>query len=277
MAIAGGVLLIVCANVANLLIARGAARRREMALRLAVGGSRWQIARLLLVESLVLAAAGTAAGLLIASWGADALLGFYEAPDAALAFTPGRTCASCSSPAPPPSTTALVAGLAPAMRSTRVDLVTTLKGSGGGVVNEQARMRKSLVVVQVALSFLLLICAGLFVRSLDNLLAVDPGFRTARTVSFSISSSRRAATTPSAPAHSRGRSSSGVGDRRACSSSAYAFQSLLGGGAWGMGFTVEGFTPKPGEGAGVAGQRRQPRLLQGDGDDAPRRPRVHRP
>ena len=246
MAIAGGVLLIVCANVANLLVARGAARRREMALRLAVGGSRWQIARLLLVESLVLAAAGTAAGLLIAGWGADALLGFYEAPDAALAIHSGPdlrillfTCAAAVA-------TAVVAGLAPAIRSTRVDLVTTLKGSGGGVVNEQARMRKSLVVVQVALSFLLLICAGLFVRSLDNLLAVDPGFRTARTVSFELELEASGydaerARTFARTLHERMSGVAGV------TSSAYAFQPLLGGGAWGMGFTVEGFTPKPGE------------------------------
>jgi predicted permease len=249
MAIAAGVLLIVCANVANLLIARGAGRGREIALRLAVGGSRWQIARLLLVETLVLAAGGTAVGLLIATWGADALLGFFNRPDAALAVHAGPdlrillfTCATAVA-------TALVAGLAPAVRSSRVDLVTTLKGSGGGVVRDQARLRKSLVVVQVALSFLLLVCAGLFVRSLENLLSVDPGFRTARTVSFSLELE--------ASGYDRARARTFVRtfqERVAripgVDSSAYSFQGLLGGGAWGMGFTVEGFTAKPGEGAG---------------------------
>ena len=132
MAIAAGIILIVCANVANLLIARGAARRREMALRLALGGSRWQIARLLLVESLVLATTGTAAGLLIASWGADALLGFYESPDAALAVHSGPDLRILFFTCVIAVTTALVAGLTPAVRGTRVDLVTTLKGSGGG-------------------------------------------------------------------------------------------------------------------------------------------------
>jgi predicted permease len=220
-----------------------------MALRLAVGGSRWQIARLLLVESLVLAAAGTAAGLLIASWGADALLGFYESPDSALAVHAGPdprilffTCAAAA-------TTALLAGLAPALRSTKVDLVTTLKGSGGGVVNEQARLRKSLVVVQVALSFLLLVCAGLFVRSLDNLFAVDPGFRTARTVAFSLELEASGYDAERARGFARTLQER-VARIPGVSSNAYTFQSLLGGGAWGMGFTVEGFAAKPGESAG---------------------------
>jgi len=247
MAIAAGVLLIVCANVANLLIARGAARRREMALRLAIGGSRWQVARLLLVESLVLATIGTAAGLLIASWGADALLGFYESPDAALAVHSGPdlrilffTCAIAV-------TTALVAGLAPAVRGTRVDLVTTLKGNGGGGVNEPARMRKALVIVQVALSFLLLVCAGLFVRSLDNLLAVDPGFRTARTVAFSLELEASGYHAERALEFARTLQQR-VSQLPGVSSNAYTFQSLLDGGAWGTEFTVEGFEARP-EGA----------------------------
>ena len=246
MAIAAGVLLIVCANVANLLIARGTARRREMALRLAVGGSRWQIARLLLVESLVLSAAGTAAGLLIASWGADALLGFYESPDAALAVHSGPDLRILFFACAIAVTTALVAGLAPAVRGSRVDLVTTLKGSGGG--NEQARMRKALVVVQVALSFLLLVCAGLFVRSLDNLLAVDPGFRTARTVAFSLELEANGYDAERARGFARTLQQR-VSRMPGVSSSAYTFQSLLGGGAWGTEFTVEGFAAKPGEGA----------------------------
>ncbi len=275
MAIAAGVLLIVCANVANLLIARGAARRREMALRLAVGGSRWQIARLLLVESLVLAAAGTAAGLLIASWGADALLGFYESPDAALAVHSGPdlrilffTCAIAV-------TTALVAGLAPAVRGTRVDLVTTLKGSGGSV-NEQARMRKALVVVQVALSFLLLVCAGLFVRSLDNLLAVDPGFRTARTVAFSLELEANGYDAERARGFARTLQQH-VSRMPGVSSSAYTFQPLLGGGAWGTRVHGRGVRGKARRGRLVVGECCQSRLLQGDGYDARRRPRVHRP
>jgi hypothetical protein len=186
MAVAGGVLLIVCANVANLLIARGSARQREVALRLAVGGSRWQVVQLLLVESLLLALAGAGLGLVVASWGADVLLGFYANPENAIAVTAGPagrillfTCAVAI-------ITAVLAGAGPAFRSTRVDLAPALKGAGGAVIGEQPRLRRMLVVAQVALSFLLLIGAGLFVRSLQSILDVDPGFRTARMLSFQL-------------------------------------------------------------------------------------------
>ena len=165
MALAGGVLLIVCANVSNLLIARGAARQRELALRLAIGAARRQIVRLLLVESLVLAALGAIIGLILASWGADVLLAFFvtaDAPQAVTANPDGRvllfTCALTV-------LTALLAGLLPAFRSTRVDVTPALKGSGGASVREEPRLRKTLVVAQVALSFTLLIAAGLFLAA----------------------------------------------------------------------------------------------------------------
>ncbi len=190
MGVAAGVLLIVCANVANLLIARGAARHRELALRLAVGASRSQIVRLLLVESLVLAIGGAALGLLVAGWGADLLLGYFQSPENAVAVSPEPDARILAFTSLLAVATALVAGIIPAFRSTRVDLAPTLKGSGGGVVSEQPHLRKTLVVAQVALSFLLLIGAGLFVRSLQNLLAVDPGFHTDRVVTFNVDPSR---------------------------------------------------------------------------------------
>jgi predicted permease len=249
MAVACGVLLIVCANVANLLIARGAARQREVALRLAVGGSRWQIVQLLLAESLVLAFAGGGLGLLVASWGADALLGFFAMPDGALAVTSGPdgrillfTCALATG-------TAFLAGVVPAIRSSHVDLAPTLKGSGGAIVGEQPRLRKTLVAVQVALSFLLLVGAGLFVRSLTNLLDVDPGFRTARMVSFSFHLEASGYDAERARAFAK-TFQDRLSRTPGVSSVAYAFQSLLGGGGWGMGFTVEGYKPPPGESAG---------------------------
>ena len=249
MAVAGVVLLIVCANVANLFIARGAARQREMALRVAVGGSRWQIVRLLLVESVVLALTGAAFGLLLSAWGADALLAFYASPDNPLAVSSGPDLRILLFTSAIAVGTALLAGAFPAFRSTRFDLAPTLRGAGGAVVSDQARMRKTLVVAQVALAFLLLITAGLFARTLKNLLEVDPGFRTTRVVTFQfdLASSgydadraRRFAKT----FQERLSSTPGV------TSVAYAFQSLLGRGGWGMPFTVEGFTPPPGEAAG---------------------------
>ena len=189
MAVAGAVLLIVCANVANLLIARGAARHRELALRLAVGASRGQIVRLLLVESLVLALAGAALGLVLASWGASLLLGFFTTPESPLAVASEPDARILLFTSLLAVATAMLSGVVPAFRSSHVDLAPTLKGSGGGIVAEQPRLRKTLVVAQVALSFLLLIGAGLFLRSLQNLMAVDPGFRTAHVLTFSVNPS----------------------------------------------------------------------------------------
>ena len=276
MAIAAGVLFIVCANVANLLIARGTARRREMALRLAVGGSRWQIARLLLVESLVLSAAGTAAGLLIASWGADALLGFYESPDAALA-DPLR-----SRPAHPVLR----------LRHRR-DNVARCRARAGGA-RLQGRSRHD--------------AEGQWRRWSTNRRECARRWWSCRWRSrFSCScapgSSSAASTTcsPSTPVSGRrGRwrfrlelEANGYDAERArgfartlqqrvsripgVSSSAYTFQSLLGGGAWGTELHRRGVRGKARRGRLVAGECCQSRLLQGDGYDARRRPRVHRP
>jgi predicted permease len=242
MAVAAGVLLIVCANVANLLLARGAARHRGLALRLAVGASRLQIVRLLLVESLALAGAGAFAGLLLATWGAQFLLGFYATPGSEIAVgaePDGRVLLFTMAVA---VVTAVVAGLVPAFRSSRVDLAPTLKGSGGGVVAEQPTLRRTLVVAQVTLSFVLLCWAGLFVRSLQNLAAVDPGFVTDRVVTFRV---------PPAVADydaTRARAFAdmlvqGIERTPGVSAAAYSFMPLLGGGGWGMSLTVEGYNP----------------------------------
>lgn len=250
MGIAGAVLLIVCANVANLLIARGASRTRELALRVAVGANRLRVTRLLLMESLVLAAGGVAVGLLLASWGSELLLAFYTSPETPIAVEANPDARILLFTSALGVLTAVLAGVVPAVRSTRLDLAPTLKGSGGAVMGEQPRLRKTLVVAQVALSFVLLICAGLFVRSLQNLLAVDPGFQTARTVSFSVSLGPggydgERARTFTRTLHERIARVGGV------DAAGYAFQPLLAGGAWGMGLTVEGYEPPQGEGAGA--------------------------
>ena len=251
MALAGGVLLIVCANVSNLLIARGAGRHRELALRLAIGAARRQIVRLLLVESLVLAALGAVVGLILASWGADVLLGYFVTPDTprAVTATPdGRvllfTCALTV-------LTALLAGILPALRSTRVDVAPALKGSGGAVVREEPRLRKTLVVAQVALSFTLLVAAGLFLRSLNNLMNVDPGFRTSQMLTFGFDLSRSG--------YDRARAAAfattfleRISRVPGAASVAFTFQTLLGNGGWGMELTVEGYQAPPGDSAGAA-------------------------
>jgi predicted permease len=249
MAVAAGVLLIVCANVANLLIARGAARRHEVALRLAVGAGRREIVRLLLVDSLVLGVCGAGAGLLLAMWGASVLLGYYAPvaefgavvsaePDMRiLLFTTALALV-----------TTVGAGLVPAFRSARIDLTLSLKGSAGVTGGDQSRVRKTLVAAQVALSLMLLVGAGLFVRSLNNLLEVDPGYRTGRTVSFTFDLSRAGYDTAASHAFIR-RFHERISRLPSVASLAYTFFGFLQGGGWSMGFTIEGYQPPQGESA----------------------------
>jgi len=245
MAVAAGVLLIACLNVANLLVARGAARHREIALRLALGAARRRIVGLLLLESLLVAIGGAVLGLLIASWGSSVLVAFYTTPDNALAVDPspdGRVLAFTTAIA---VLTAIVAGLVPALRSTHVDLAPTLKGSGGAVLGDQARLRKTLVVAQVALSFLLLVGAGLFVHSLTNLLKTDPGVQVDRLLVFSLDL-ETSGYRPPRDRQLADRLLESIKHDGQVRSASYAFFGLMEGGGWGMGFTLEGEQPKPG-------------------------------
>ncbi|HWZ29731.1 MAG TPA: ABC transporter permease [Bryobacteraceae bacterium] len=186
MAMVGFVLLIACANVANLLLARAAARQKEIAVRLALGASRARVVRQLLVESTVLALAGGAAGLAIAWWSGKALLQFL--PDSAstqvLSTTPDlRVMAFAFALS---LATGILFGLAPAIQSTRPAIAPTLKDQQSNVSAGAKRLRGALVAAQVALSLVLLVGAGLFAKSLYHLQAVDPGFRTSNLISFSI-------------------------------------------------------------------------------------------
>ena len=180
MAVVALVLLIACANVANLLLARGAARYREIAVRLAMGAKRSQLIRQLLVESGLLGLAGAALGILIAWGGTQLLLArspIRVAPDARiLAFTLALTIL-----------TVLLFGTFPAFRSTGLDLAPSLK-EGRGVLSSPLRGRfsPSLIVGQVALSLVLLAGAGLFLRSFINLMNVDTGFDKRNLLQISI-------------------------------------------------------------------------------------------
>ena len=188
MALVGLVLLIACANVANLLLARAASRRREMAIRLALGAGRGSLLRQLLIESLVIAISGGLLGLLISVWTTSALLHFLPA-DA----TGGWIAATVNTRLLLFTLlisvfTGLLFGLAPALQAGRSEVASTLReqpaalASAGGA----ARFRRGLVVLQLALSLLLLIGAGLFARSLVNLLHVNPGFHAERLLTFAI-------------------------------------------------------------------------------------------
>ena len=172
----GLVLLIACANVANLLLARGTSRRREMAIRTALGASRARLVRQLLTEAVALAVVGGAAGLLLASWCEAAFVAASPADiprlhavhldGAVLLFTLGISVV-----------TAIAFGLVPALQVSRADAGETIKDEGrGSSSGRSSRMRQTLIIGEIALSFVLLVGAGLLVRSLVRLQQVDPGF-----------------------------------------------------------------------------------------------------
>jgi len=184
----GVVLLIACTNVANLLLARAAARQKEIAIRGALGASRGQLIRQLFVESLTLAVIGGVTGLLFSFWLARLLvrslpydpanMSLSASPDTrVLAFTTGITVL-----------TALFFGLVPALWGSRVSPAATLKEGAGSIggSHEHVRLRKTFVALQVGLSCLLLLGAGLFARTLQNLQNVDLGFKTENVAMFTV-------------------------------------------------------------------------------------------
>ena len=191
MAVVGLILLIACANIANILLARSAARQREISLRVALGAGTLRLFRQVLTESVLLAAIGGAVGLLLARWADTALLRMASSssnqvrldlhPDAGvLAFTLGVSLL-----------TGILFGLAPAFQATRVDVNSVLKGtssrvSGNAVHSGRVPIGKILVIAQVALSLLLLVVAGLFVRSFRNLSATQLGYDRGHLLQFYV-------------------------------------------------------------------------------------------
>jgi len=178
MAIAGMVLLLACANVANLMLVRAVARRREIAIRTSLGASRWRLVRQLLVESLVLALAGGAVALLITFWSAGTFAQFVPAMDfpISLDMHPDRTVLFAALAISMLS--GVIFGILPAWRSSREAPVDVLKEDGtssSGSVRK-ARLTSALVVAQISLSLVLLICAGLFIRSFRSAQQIDAGF-----------------------------------------------------------------------------------------------------
>jgi predicted permease len=188
MGMVGLVLLIACANVANLLLARASSRQKEVALRLALGASRARLVRQLLVECLVLAAAGGMLGIAISAWTANLLLRALPFEAAARVLSPDPDMRVALFALALSLATGVVFGLVPALQSTRPDLAPTLKNESGTLLGGSApiRFRKGLVVAQVALSLLLLIGAGLFTRSLMNLRHLNPGFEPQRLITFTM-------------------------------------------------------------------------------------------
>ena len=183
------VLLIACANVANLLLVRASARERELAVRAAMGGNQWRIIRQLIAESVVLAAIGGAAGLLLAQFGIDALI--QLAPEGlprvaaisldgtVLAFTAIASFAA-----------ALIFGVLPAWRASRPDVMDVLRSSRGAIGGGGRWLRDGAVIAEVALAFVLLVGSGLMIRTFIALTNAQPGFEPANVMTFLIQNNR---------------------------------------------------------------------------------------
>jgi predicted permease len=186
--VVGLVLLIACANVANLLLARATARQKEIGVRLALGASRWRLIRQLLTESVLLAVLGGALGILFALWIKDGLLATTDWGGRGMrALEPSLDLRVLGFTFALSLLTGIIFGLVPAWRATKIDLAPSLKDSGrGSSAASRSLLSRGLVVVQVALSLLLLVGAGLFLRTLINLQRVEVGFNTRNLLLFGV-------------------------------------------------------------------------------------------
>src|SRR5437762_5227361 len=185
MGMVGLVLAITCANVAGLLMAKGAARRREIAVRMALGARRGAVVRQLLLESLLLGVVGGLAALLVAVWSSQLLLHLLPEDTTLAANLDARVLAFNIAVA---LGAGLLFGVLPALQAARTDISATLKGAAGGIASQlsHARWRKVLVAGQFALSLLLLVGAGLFGVSLIHLLTKNPGFEVENLATFAV-------------------------------------------------------------------------------------------
>jgi predicted permease len=245
LSVTGVVLLIACANIANLLLVRGAGRAGEMAVRLSIGASRRQLVRQLLLESIVLAMIGASVGVLVSRWTLD-LMGSLLPADAAatIDFSIDRTVIGYS--AVLAMATGLLFGLFPALHSTRPSLVTTLREDAGqkGAARGASRFRTTLATVQIALSMALLVAAGLFVKSLVNVSRVELGVQADNLIAFGISPALNGYT----PERTRAlfeRVEDELAALPGVTSVSASLVPLLAGNNWGSSVSVQGFDSGP--------------------------------
>ena len=189
MAMVGMVMLIACANLASLLVARGEGRQREIALRMTLGASRWRLLRQLLTESLLLGLGGCVAGLLLGSWTLRVLVGSIPESIGAVGLVAEFDVRVLAFAVVLSIITSVMFGFLPALRATRTDLQSTLKDQGTSVSSGKTNVqfRRWLMIAQVALTAVLLVVAGFFAQSLSNLKRLDLGLQTQHVVQFSIS------------------------------------------------------------------------------------------
>jgi predicted permease len=247
MGMVGLVLLIACANVASLLLTRASSRQKETAVRLALGAGRARLLRLHLVESVVLSLAGGLVGLQLAYWVGEALIRALPYTDAARTLSAAPDARVGLFTLGLAVLTGVGFGLVPALRATQADLTPALKSEAAAVVGGGGfRLRKGLVVAQVALSLLLLIGAGLFTRSLMNLRALDPGFKPDRLFAFQIDPARSGQDFTQRVATLRRIQEELVAEPGVGSASAGAV-ALMSGNNWSSSVRVEGYESKEGE------------------------------
>jgi len=246
-AIVATVLLIACANVANLLIARATARQKEIAVRLALGASRGRIVSQLLVESVLLALMGGALGLVFAVVIDRALIAFVPRGSASIAITTAPDWRILAFSFAISILTGVVFGLVPALQATRPHVAGTLKDQVGSIAGGTSVMvRKALVAAQVTMSLLLLIGAGLFIRSLQNLKDLDPGFKTTNLIGFAVD--------PPLNGYKPDRTfdfyrqlRENIDSLPGVDSAGLAIMPVLTGNEWDSSMAVEGFAHKPSE------------------------------
>ncbi|HEV2667052.1 MAG TPA: ABC transporter permease, partial [Blastocatellia bacterium] len=259
MGMVGLVLLIACANVANLLLARAATRQKEIAVRLALGASRSRLSRQLLTESLLLSLFGGLLGLLFAFWATDLLVNLVARSRFTLELQPDLRVLGFNLGVA--VLTGILFGLAPAIQATRPDLTSAVKNeipalAGGG----RFELRKILVVAQVALSLLLLVGAGLFVRTLQNLKGLDLGFRADKVLLLSMNPGLNGYK-PDQARSFYAQLLERVKTLPGAQSASMANHPLLGG-ATITGISIEGYQPRPGENMSTTAKQVEPGFFE---------------